>query len=240
MKALHRIALLCCANLPLWGQAQTAQVHVAGSDYPVTFADTTLSATNRQRIASDLTTVFSLAVSFDKLKGEEAESGVFKMEDPLMFASGEDEYILIVERDDQQGIRVSKTLTDKYQQAFALVDSHSNAVQKAHEFVAMLNSTNLLSRPVDEVVQEVRHEPLEGAYALSDNAIREIFVELQQLRFPGFSALHFSIQQFPQFDGADIPVINPFFVIHKTDPSRNIATPIDFYDGKWGFGRSPW
>ena len=70
MKTLHYIALLCCISLPLLAQAQTSQVHIAGSNYFIEFKDAMLSATNRQRIASDLTIVFSLSASFEELKGQ--------------------------------------------------------------------------------------------------------------------------------------------------------------------------
>lgn len=240
MKKLHDVVILCLTGFSLLGQAQTVQVQIAGNNYPVAFADAGLSATNQQRIASDLTIVFSFTLSLEELKGLEIETGVFQADNSTMLSTEESESVFIIDRNNEQNIRVDKALSDKYQQAFTVMDAHSNAVQKANAFVAFLNSTNLLSRPANEIVSKVRHVPLEDADALSDNAIREFFDEPQQVKFPGFSALHFSIQQLPQFNGAEVPVIYPFFVIHKSDPSKNIAAPIDFYKGKWGFGRSPW
>ena len=66
------------------------------------------------------------------------------------------ENVFVVEHDNQNNIRIEKTLSDKFQQAFVWMDAHTNIVKQAHAFVTMLNSTNLLTQPV-QVLRELGH-----------------------------------------------------------------------------------
>ena len=75
-KTMKRIITFCCICLSLLSQAQTAQVHIAGNNYPVEFEDTALSSADRQRIASDLAVPFSFVLSFEELKGWKIEAKV--------------------------------------------------------------------------------------------------------------------------------------------------------------------
>ena len=245
MKKLYCATLGYLIGMSCLGQGPAAGVRILENDYPMGFEDASLSATNKQRIASDLTTVFSLAVSFDKLKGEEAESGVFRLGDSLMFLSGEETNILIDERDSPKSIRMGKALSDKYLQAFALADTHSNAVRKAHEFVALLNSTNLFAQPPAQVIRQICHITPQ-AQALLENLpndqqefakAQELIADFGQWEYAGFTVLNFSLRQVISLGDTDEtrPVIF-LFTIQKANPSNVFGFPMTFYEGKWGFG----
>ena len=238
---MKRIIALCCTSLSLLGQAQTAQVHIAGSDYPTEFADAKLSLTNQQRVASDLTVALSHISSFEVTKGREVESGVFRLKRALIFTMSESEDVLVIDQNNQKSIRISKTLSDKYLQAFAWMDTHTNAVQKAHAFVTMLNSTNLLVQPV-QVLRNLGHaKPLSDIDENNppDGEVLEFFRDdIQPNKFPGFSALNFYFKPIPEIDNMEIPLLL-LFRFNKSTPSDIFAYPIGFYKGKWGFGNFP-
>lgn len=241
---MKRITLSCCLYLPFLAQAQTtALVHVAGSDYPVIFADTNLSSIVKKRVASDLAIVFSLAPSFEELKsGREVAEGVFSLNiDMSMFCLSEwNEGISIVDQINAKNIQVNKVVSDKYLQTFALMKVHSNAVQKAHEFVALMNSTNLLSQPI-QVLRALRHvELLPEGEDLSDDGVRQFATERQKYKYPAISSRNFFLQRIPQLDDAEV-LVACLYMIDKSDPSpeKVYGVPIDFYKGRWGFGRSP-
>ena len=236
MKKSHCVSLLCVASLSLLGQAQTTQIHIAGNKYPVEFGDSTLSITNRQCIASDLATIFSFASSFKDLEDREE---VIK---DFLFGDSSDEVnnIFVTGPNDNKLVRVDKVLSDKYLPAFALMKANSNAVQKAYEFVALLNNPNLPSQPIQALRDLYHVAPLaENAHHPSDTALQNFVTELQQYKMPGFSALRFSVQRLPEFGDADIPVIECLFMFHKSNTGKTLTLPIDFYNGQWGFGRSP-
>jgi len=239
MKKLHHIVLFCVLSLPFLGQAQTAQVHIAGNTYPVGFGDTSLSATNRQRIASDLSVVFSLASSFEELKGNEATTGVFHLGDTLMFMSGEDAEIFVIEQNKQKGIRVNKALSDKYLQAFAIQEVNSNAVQKAHEFVALINSTNLLSQSSVKIMQQIGHispQAMEDPSADDIVQINKYVAEFKQWKYLEFSVLNFVVRQVSDLGEMGAKPVIMLFMINKSDPSEKFAIPFVFHNGKWGLG----
>ena len=244
MNKSHRIALLCCASLPFLAQAQTAQIHIAGNAYPIEFADTTLSATNKYRIASDLTLIFSLASSFEEARGgggHEIEEGVFEPNtDVAMFCFSEwGEDFLLVDQNNQRSIRVKKTGSDRYLRSFALMKTHSNAVHKAREFVTMLNTTDLSTQPIQEV-RGLIHAKLWSEENISDNSLREGIAELQKFKCIEISALNLFLQRVSKADNAEVLVLG-LYMADKTNPSpeNRRAWTFDFYNGKWGLGRTP-
>ena len=241
MKTLHYIALLCYISLPFLAQSQTSQVHIAGSDFPVTFADTNLSAVTQQRMSIDLTFLFMFASSLEDLKGSEYETGVFQIRNSLPLFVGEDEHIFIVATNANPSIRIDKFLSDKYLKIFTWMDANSNTVQKARDFVTTLNSPDLLSKTTQELLNLHHFMPLTGIYEnnpLSDTKIRAKIAEGPFLfNYPGFSALSFYFQEIVEVE-AKIPLI--FLpMVDKLDSSNWIAFPIGFYKGKWGFGNFP-
>jgi len=242
MKMKYRVALLCCAGISCFGQAQTSQVHIAGNNYPVQFEDTTLSVTNRQRIASDLTTVFSLATSFDELKGEEIKTDIFPLGRDLMFMSREGDNIFIVATNSTTSVKVNKVVSDKYLKAFTWMDANTNIVQKAHEFVTLLNNPDLLLKP-SQVLIDLGHTMPLSLIVENDPAnetkMRNYLTEnVCPYKYPGVSALNFYRKPVSVLDFAEIPLLF-LWVIDKSDPTEVTAFPIGFYKGKWGFGNFP-
>jgi hypothetical protein len=237
MKKVHYVALLC---LPLLCHAQTFQVRIAENNYPVEFADTNLSVTNQQRIASDLTTVFSLISSFEDLEIDEVETGVFQLDEELMFTAGEENHILILDNNNTKSIRVKKELSDKYQQTFILADGYSNAVQQASEFVTLLNSTNLLTQSSVQVIRQICHispqAETEDPPSNEVAKIQKLATDFLQWRYLGFCVLNFSKEQVEVLgETGEKPVIL-LFTVGKSDPSKRFAMPIVFHNGKWRFG----
>jgi len=243
MKPLLHVVLF----LPLLALAQTSQVHIAGNSYPVEFGDATLSVTNRQRIATDLTIIFSPATSFEDSKGKEDDvtSGqfapnVFK----TMFLSGEkNEGIFVLDQNAYQRVRVEKTASDKYLQSFALMKTHSNAVGKVNAFVAMMNDPNLQTKPI-QVLRDMFHYELkkDGITPVTDADVRAYVAEvIQPFRCRGFSALHFSLEQRPEVNGAEVLVISLclFGKAPEEEGDPPISWPILFHNGRWGFGHFP-
>ena len=241
MNKSYCIALLCCASLSFFAQAQTSQVHIAGNDYPVTFTDTNLSAAVQQRMAADLTFVFTFASSFEELKGSEIETGVFRTRNTLPLFMGEDEHIFIIATNANPSVRIDKFLSDKYLTTFAWMDTNSNTVQKAMGFIAILNSPDLPSKPA-QVLLNLNHvapvSNMDENHPPSDAEYRTMITNhFFPFRYPGFSALHF---YFRRVSGADIEIPLLFLVaVDKSDPSEMDALPIGFYKGKWGFGNFP-
>ena len=241
MNTKHHIALLCCIGFPFFGQAQTAQVCIAKTNYPAEFLDANLSVTNRQRIASDLSLVFSLAPSFEELRrGGEIEDGAFKPNDDVaMFSFSEwSKDFLLVDKNNTKNIRITKAGSDRYLRSFALIETHSNAVQKAHAFVTMLNHTNLLTWTIQDL-RGLFHANLVSE-DLSDDDIREIITEMQKYNFFDISALNFFLQRVSQIDNAEVLVMG-LYMKDKINPSQEKyrGWSFDFYEGKWGFGRTP-
>jgi len=228
MKKSYPIALLCITWISGTGYAQTAQVHVAGSSYLAVFADTTLSVTNQQRIAADLTTAFSLTTSSGSLKS-------------MLFA---DEYssVVISNENCQKSMQVAKPLSDKYLQAFVWMDTHTNAVQKAYEFVTLLNSPDLLSKPAQVLLELGHFEPLSGIHESNppgDAEIRSVIEkDISKYKYYGISALRIYFKNIPEIDNVEIPLIY-LFAVDNQSPSRIDAVPIGFYKGRWGFGDFP-
>jgi len=233
----------CCLCLPFFGQAQTVQVCIAKTNYPVEFLDANLSMTNQQRIASDLTLVFSLATSFEEARGNRVAEGVFRPDiDETMFCFsrwGED--FLLVDQNNQRSIRVKKAGSDRYLKSFALIKTHSNAVHKAKEFVTMLNATDLSALSVQEL-RGLIHAELwpEGEDNNSDEGIQKFFEIVQKYRCLDICALNFFWQKMPEDENAKVLVAGLYMVDKANPPVENpTAWPIEFYKGKWGFGRMP-
>ena len=249
MNKSNRITRLCCLCLPLLAQAQTLQVDIAGTAYPVAFEDAALSVTNRQRIASDLTTVFSISPSFEELKGYADNPGVFRLRDDSMFFDNESDHVFLVDKNNQKSLLIEKPLSDKYQQTFAFLEAHSNAVQKAHEFVALLNSTNLLEQSAVQVLSQICHfapkadtgVPLDLENLSNDEIeqIEETAADYLSWKYYGFSVLRFYVKPAPRFGNVEVPCII-IFMTDKSDPSKNFAAPIGFLNGRWGFGILPY
>ena len=256
MKKAHLIALYCLVGVSSIGQAQTAQVHIAGSDYPVTFADTNLSFTVRQRIASDLTVVFSPAPSFEELgKGKggyvtkadvELEKAGFLTPDSniSLFPTREKlDGVFIVTQDNQRSVHVNQVAFSNYVHAFKLIHTHSNEVKKAHEFVAVMSRPDLSTQPIQFLKSLCHVPPLSRDENLSDEEVTRFFTEmLGTVRYPGISALHFFVQKRPEFDGAEVLGMY-LYMIETQDPDTLgsvFGLTILFHNGKWGFGRSPY
>ena len=237
---MKHIALLCCISLPFLAQAQTSQVHIAGSDYPVVFTDTNLSAQIQQRMAADLTFVFAVAPSLEYLKGTEVETGVFQTRNILPVLAGEDDHIFIVATNNTPSVRIDTFVSDRYLKAFAWTDANSNTVQKARAFVATLNSPDLLSKPTQELLNLYHFAPLTEVYENNPPdaiEIRAYLTTVQAFNYPGFSVLNFYFEEVAAV-GTKLPLL--FLpMISKADPSKWMALSFGFYKGKWGFGNFP-
>ena len=153
---MKRLILFCCSCVPFWVQAQTAQVQIAGTSYPVIFADTNLSSKVKQRIASDLTILFAPASSFRDARGggaDEVEEDVFRPSSLRTLFPDEAEKragIFLVDRDNEKSVRVDKAASSNYVHAFKLVDAHSNAVAKLGAFVTQVNDPGWLTKTAKE------------------------------------------------------------------------------------------
>lgn len=243
MKTITVILATCLAGGIT--QAQTAQVRIAGTNYPAIFADTELSVTNQQRIATDLTLVFSFAPSFEKARGRETgygvEEGVFSPNIGVtMFGlSDRSKGFFLVDKDNQRSVRIDKVASDLYLRSFALMEAHSNAVQKAREFVVMLNTTNLPAMSIQEL-RGLVHAKLWPGKPVSDDDLLEFVTVLQQHRFFDISALNVFLQRVSKVNNAEVLVMG-LFMVDKSDPSpkKLRGWTFDFYNGKWGFGRTP-
>ena len=250
MKKKSCAITLCCIGMSCFGQTQTAQVQIAGTNYPVTFADTNLSSVVRQRIASDLTIVFSLAPSFERLgkgKGgavtaEDVALGMAGFLTPAssisMFPTDEKkEGIFIVEQNNARSVHINQVASSNYLHTFALMKAHSNAVQKAHEFVALVSNPNLLEQPA-QVLKKMYHTPPLGPDEdpLSDEDFRGFLETLQQGEILKLSAINFSLQKRPEANNTKV-LVTMLYTFHK--PDMLVGFPILFHDGRWGFGKLP-
>jgi hypothetical protein len=244
-KPCHVVAL-CLLGASTVVQAQTAQVHIAGSDYPVVFTDTNLSSKVRQRIASDLSIVFSAASSFDDAhegEGTKVVAGVYRLDGltALIITEKESEGIFLVDRDNEKSVRVDKVASSNYVHAFKLVDAHSNAIAKLSGFIAQVNDPGWLTKTAKErraMFHASPWPPDEGEF--SDDNILEFFADVITLfKCPGFSALHFVEEKRPEIGDAEVLVLYLSLVDRNPDPEERIpffAFPTLYYKGKWGFG----
>jgi len=245
MNKMSYVTLSLWLGMSFGGQAQTTQVQIAGTNYPVIFVDTNLSSTVKKRITSDLTFVFSSALSFEDATGGEGtkiEEGVYRPDQrTTMFPTDKErEGVLMVDRDNEKSVRVEKIASSNYLHAFVLMKTHSNAVKKASEFVALMNSPDLPTKPLQVLRSLFQDPPLIEAEDRSDEELlRFPAVVLQPYQRPGFSALHFSLQKCPELDGAEVLMMY-LYMIEKPNPAptgKNFGLPIFFYNGRWGFGK---
>jgi len=225
---MKRIVVLCCTSLSLLIQAQTIQVHIAGNDYLAGFVDTSLSTTNKQRIASDLTVAFSLTSLSEDLKS--------------ILPSDDHDGVIINDQGNPKSMQITKDLSDKYLKAFTWIDANTNIVQKAHAFVATLNRPDLLSLPLPVLLGLGHTAPfslVEENNPPSDTEARAFFAKhIFPYKYSGISALSFYFKPVPEIDDKEIPLIY-LFGVDKTDSTGIDAIPIGFYKGKWGFGNFP-
>jgi len=148
------------------------------------------------------------------------------------------EGIFLVDYDNQKSVRVSQVASSNYLHAFTLVDTHSNAVKKAYEFVAFLKSPDLASKPL-QVLKGLHNTPPEEREkeAFDEDIYRGFATELQQSKILGFCVLNFAVRQHPELGNAEV-LVNILFTADKTDPSDYVfGLPIVYYKGKWGFGK---
>ena len=208
--------------------------------FPVEFEDIALSGTDRQRIVSDFEMFFSCASSFEKLKGREIQAGVFC---PSILPLEDHDGILILDDRGKKSVQINKVFSDKYLQAIALMDAHSEAIQQVKEFVTLMNSPDLLSQPI-QVLQDLcrfEHPPdVNEDYSPSDKEIRATIAEMQKRKYIGVSALYFDVGTSTRFRNVKVPQI----MVFRGD--KNQADPLDFggyllefYNGKWRQGWLP-
>ena len=196
---------------------------------PVVFEDASLSVTDRQRIVSDLTILLSFASSFEKLKGIEIEPGVFRPETLFL---DERESFFILDDGDQKSVRVGKVFSDEYLQLLALMDNHSEAIQKVRELVALLNGDNLLSKPI-QVLRDLYHWE-HSSDTPSDDEVRAVVAEMQQWKYLGVSALAFDITKPTRSGEVEVPVIFVLMVDkNEKDPSEFGGYFLEYKDGRW-------
>ena len=216
---------------------------VGTNSVPVEFEDTTLSLTNRQTIASDLSIIFSYATSFDALKGEgvSGSSETFFLNTPtpprLPFEGRPD--IQIFHDANSQHISVGKAVSDAYLEAIALHDNHVDEFQKANAFLALLNNPQLLTQPVS-ILRGLHHvAPLTPTVDPPDAAIIAFATETQVFSYPGISLLDFSYIDIPQVSETPLLSFNLLFV-QKTDSSTCMRFPVIYFAEKWGLGWTPY
>jgi hypothetical protein len=222
MKRMPYVALLC---FPFLGQAQTAQVQVAGSNYPVIFADTNLSATVRQRIASDLTVVFSPASSFQDLKDRDGGEGIFKpdLRHAWFLTDEKCEGVFIVDQNNEKSVRLNEVASSNYLHAFAFVDARSNTVKKLREFKATVRNTDWDVQPI-KAVKALCYMKDPNGDSISDDDYREFIRWAKGKELPEFSVLWFSFEKRPELDNKEVLVHGNLLLFHN---------------GKWGFGNLP-
>jgi len=246
MKKLHCIALLCSIGTSTVGHAQTAQVQIAGSNYPVTFADTNLSVVVKKRIVADLSIVFSSATSFrDAGGGSEGGTGVYRLDGltTLIVTEKESEGIFLVDRDNEKSVWVDKVASSNYVHAFKLVDAHSKAIAQLNTFIAQVNNTDWRTKTAKErraMFHASPWPPDDGEF--SDEKILEFLTELVKFKCPGFSALHFALENRPEIGNAKVLVLYLFLSERNPKPGERVggfAIPTLYHKGKWGFGRLP-
>jgi len=228
-------AHLSAINQPRVVAKPTAsKVRIAGNDYPVEFEDTALSNNLRERINSDLTTLFSFASSFERLKGQEVGAGAFR---PLTLFLNDCEGFFILDDGSKKRVQVNKVFSDKYHQAFALMDAHSKTVQQVKDFIALMNNPSLLSQPT-QILRDLCHfghpASVDEDVIPSDDEVRAIVSEMQQWKYLGISALGFGVEKSPKLGGAEVPIVFVLIVDkNEADPSEFGGYILEFSDGKW-------
>ena len=252
-------ALIC---LPLLLQAQTAQVYIAGTNYPAFFADTNLSATVQQRMASDLTVVFSAVPSFQAARSSPVAStvplpgGGTSIIKTSLQSSWEGAYIpyrfrcmfikeenlngvFLVDYNGQKSVRVTQAVSDRYLQAFAQMETHSNAVQKLQEFIALVKSPGLSSLPL-QILEGMHNTPPSYREEYGEDEYRSFARELEQkVQIFDCSALNFLVepQLYPEFGTDEIPITFLFTKLKSSPSGYVLGLPLLFHNGKWGFGK---
>jgi len=225
------------------GQAQTSQVHIADATYPVIFADTNLSSLVKQRIAADLTVCFSPATSFDDAMGrggDEVEAaaplpggntaittqngadyweGAYKPYDFAgMLPDEMRKNIFLVDYNNQKSVRVTAAASSNYLNAFTLVDTHSNTVQKLHVFLATLKNTDWSQQPL-QAMKDLLHLTPQEREQLSADDYRDFAEAVKQNATLGVTVLQFSWATRPEAGGKKVLVYGPVTL---------------FYEGRWG------
>ena len=224
------------------GQTMTMpQVHIAGKDCPVEFEDASISVTDRQRIIADFSVFLSLASSFDKLKGREVKAGVFR---PVVLPLEEQDGIFLLDDNDKKNIQINSVFSDKYLNAFALTDVHSNAIQQVKDFVALMNDPNLPSKSMPILRDVCRFgrslDEQDNVATLSDADVQAVVTEMQNEKYLGFSALYFGVGKSTQIDNVELPQLIVLTTGKNTkDPLDFGGYLIEFHNGKWIRGWLP-
>jgi len=112
--------------------------------------------------------------------GYRAENGVWGLSrDASMFHWHlNSEGILIIDKGNDKRIQIDKVASDKYQRAFAWIESHPKAMQAIDRFITQLNSTNLLAEPIyvlREVCYNIIGDYIDINYPPSDDDVRAFF-----------------------------------------------------------------
>jgi len=235
--------------------------------------DKTVPASAQRRIAAELSTAFSAVPSLEWLKTgiDRRRPGMehVALHSPIrtvpMLDSGEcGKSILIVERNGNTHVQVHKPASDMYQKTFAWIDAYPKAFQKAKESVALLNSPDLLSQPID-VLRDLfcivsYHVDMDNPP--SDDEVKKLLAEMQRFKFQELCALSFSIKRQSTSSGQmNIPVVavlitprdkedplnkgvppdeeDPLDELDEWDSDRPFGFPIEFYNGRWSMGWMP-
>lgn len=239
MKHVCILVLLAASCL---GQMPEVSVDFAHTNYPVIFADSSLSVTNRQRIASDLAKALSLAGSLDDLKGGSLGGGRFSLADRTMLFWKERRGVALLNQNSGWSFELSKTVSDRYQTAFLWEDAHTNAMQKLTVFISTINSSNLLELGEAALKGLCHANPLSaigGDDPPTSTEIQEVFeTQIAPYHCPGASILNLYIREVPQVGDVEIPIIT-LFMVNRQHPQEIYALPIGFYEGKWGLGNFP-
>ena len=151
-----------------------------------------------------------------------------------MLCREDKENVFLVDYDSQKSVRVTQVASSNYLHAFALMKTHTNAVRKAHGFIAMLNNTDLSQAPI-QVLKDLHNSPPEDREDFDDDTYRGFTAETQEYKVLAFSALNFKMMQFPELGNAEVPVII-LGLVKKSDPTGGVTLmPILFHNGRWGF-----
>ena len=235
-------ALLWCLCLPFLVQAQTApHICVTGKNYSVAFEDAALSEKNRQRISSDVAVFFPFATSFDRLKGDEVRAGVFR---PSMLPlAAERNGMFIFDHDGKKNIQINKVFSDNYLKKFALMDAHSKDIEKVKDFLSLMNTPDLPSKPMPilrDVYRFWRSSDEPDVSTLSDDDVRAIIEERQQWKYLEVNAMCVGVKEPTRLDDAETLVL---FILTT---EKTAKAPLDFSlsllelnNGMWSRGWLP-